>query len=226
MLKMLKIFLILFVLPCISLAAVNTKSDITVSKAKEKFHGDEDVPPSILETYHKEIKAVEKYLNSFSTFSGVFKQSNKEGMISYGKLYISKPGKIRCEYLNPTKLLLIINGEKVTFYDKEIDEISYASTEANALKILASEDIDFSNLNLVELEKEKHFINLSVKEFNKELKQNLIVTFKFFYPDITLKQITVHTENNEVDLIFDQIDYDRVISNKLFFFNKANKDSF
>lgn len=212
----------MFVLfPCFAIA-----NNVIVPKPKMKFHGDEQIPPSISELYAKEIKQVENYMNGFSTLSAVFKQASKTGMISYGKIYIAKPGKIRCEYLNPTKLLLIINNSRVTLYDKEIDEISYSSTEANALQILASENVDFAKLNLVELEKENHFISLSVKEYNKDLKQNIIVTFKFLYPEIALKQITIHTENEEMNIVLQQIEYNRTLPKKMFFFNKSIKDSF
>jgi outer membrane lipoprotein-sorting protein len=215
--------LFIFFIPYICQAKSNSnKGNITVS-SDAKYYGDDAVPDPLTKTYAKEIAEVEKYLNSYTTFTGLFKQANSSGKISYGKLLIAKPGKIRCEYFKPSPIVLIINDNKITFYDQELDEVSRASSETNALKLLALENISFNSLNLVELEKDKHFLSFSVKEYSKELKQNLIVTFKFFYPEVTLKQLSIFTEGNEIDMIFEQILYDQPLGNKLFYFHKESK---
>lgn len=223
MLKVIKLFIILLLVPSIVLAVKN-KSQVIVKSSQEKYFGDnENIPESINKTYIKEITAIENYLNSYTTLIGLFKQADKDGKISYGKLLLAKPGRIRCEYLKPTAVTLIINENRVTYYDEELDEVSRTSTESNALRFLAMENIKFSELNLVELEKDNHSLSLSLKEYNNELKQNLIVTLKFSYPVVTLKQLSIITEGNEVDMIFEQVLYDQPMSKKLFYFHKNSK---
>ncbi len=198
----------------------NKNRDIIVVEPEEKYYGDKDVNPSLNTTYAKEIAAVEKYLNSFYTYSANFKQSNRSGQISYGKIYISKPEKIRCEYSNPTPTLLIMNENKVTYYDEELDEISHANADINALKILSLERIKFSNLKLVEVEKEYGFISFTFIDYSKELKQQLAATLKFSYPAVELKKLTVLTEDNEVDMVFEKSIYNQNLSKQLFYFNR------
>ena len=140
---------------------------------QERYFGDDLVQPAISKVYAKEIWMIEKYLNSYQTLIANFKQSN--GRVSYGKLMIAKPEKIRCEYLDPSKLLLIIKNNQVTFYDYDLDEASYASMETSAFRILSADKIDFSALNMVEFEKSSHHLAVSVKEYNLELKQNLVI---------------------------------------------------
>ena len=209
--------------PAISFAA-KVKSQVIVEDLQEKYHGDADnIQDPIHKTYAKEIADVENYLDSYTTLTGLFKQADKDGKISYGKLLLAKPGRIRCEYFKPSAVTLIINDNRVTYYDEELDEVSRAATETNALKFLALEHVKFANLNLVELEKDKHYLSLSIKEYSKELKQNLIVTLKFLYPEVTLRQLSIITEGNEVDMVFEQVLYDQPMSKKLFYFHKNSK---
>lgn len=211
MLKLLSLFILL----CCSIAGAEGFKKLEL---QERYFGDDLVQPPISKVYAKEIWLIEKYLNSYQTLMANFKQSN--GKISYGKLMIAKPGRIRCEYLTPSKLLLIIKGAQVTFYDYDLDEASYASMETSAFRILSADNINFSELNMVEFEKSNQHLAVSVKEYNLELKQNLLVTFKFSYPEIALKQINVTTEENQMQMIFEQIIYNQPMSEKLFQFNR------
>jgi outer membrane lipoprotein-sorting protein len=222
MVKMLKAAIIILFFASLAVAESKSSNAIMVSAKDTKYFGDESAKPPLYKKYAKEIKSAEQYLNSFYTLSAQFKQSNKNDEISYGKLFISKPGKIRCEYSSPSPLLLIMNDQKITYYDKELDEISYTNTDINALKFLALNEIKFSELNLIEVIKEANFIALSVQEYSKELKQNLIVTFQFNYPSTQLRQLIITTEESEVNVIFDNLIYNKALGKQLFYFNRPS----
>jgi len=222
MAKQLRILALLILFPCLSLATKKAdNADMLISASEEKYFGDDDIKPSIYKIYAKELKEIEKYLNSFQTFSSTFKQSNKDNSINYGKLLISKPGKIRCEYFKPSPVLIIINGNRITYYDKELDELSYTSANVNALKFLALDNVNFSSLNIVEAEKNNNFISLYIQEDSQELKQTLFLKLTFSYPKISLKQLTIITEESEIDMAFEQITYNKTLGKKLFYFNRG-----
>jgi len=71
-----------------------------------------------------DIKKVEDYLNSVTTMQADFVQMASNGTSSEGKLYISKPSKIRMEYAPPADILIVGNGEEIIFHDKELDQIT------------------------------------------------------------------------------------------------------
>ena len=71
-----------------------------------------------------DIKKIENYLNSITTMEADFVQMASNGATSEGKLYISKPSKIRMEYAPPTDVLIVGNGDEVIFHDKELDQIT------------------------------------------------------------------------------------------------------
>jgi len=71
-----------------------------------------------------DLKKVEDYLNGFSTMESSFVQMASNGATSEGKLYISKPAKIRMEYAAPIDVLIVGNGDEIIFHDKELDQIT------------------------------------------------------------------------------------------------------
>ncbi|MEK6733853.1 MAG: outer membrane lipoprotein carrier protein LolA [Pseudomonadota bacterium] len=218
MLKALFYFFIFCYSTCCA-AKENKSQDIMVPMAQEKYHGDTE-HLTIEKKFKNELEELDNYMNSFSSMSAHFRQSNVRGEISYGVLYISKPGKIRCEYTSPSPILLIMNNNKVTYYDKELDEVSYASTDINALRFLAQDNVKFAKLKIREYERDKHFLNIKFEEYSSELKQNIIISVKFSYPGAQLKQIAVLTEDNEVYIILDKIAYNKHFGKELFYFNK------
>lgn len=218
------IFILFILFPLYSFAKKDiNKNNILVTHEEEKYYGDDNPPLSIKETYANEIKDIETYLNSFASLTARFKQSNTDGEISYGNIFISKPGKIRCEYINPSPILLIINDQKITYYDQKLDEVSYTTSDATALKILALDDLKLGKLDIIEIEKDSNSISLSIKEYNPDLKQYFIVSILFSYPRVELKQMKIVTEDNEVNAIFDKIYYNKILGKELFFFHRDRK---
>jgi outer membrane lipoprotein-sorting protein len=217
---MLNILLLLILLPFNVYAA---SKSIVLNPSQAKYYGDDQVPISVYKKYEKEIAEVENYFNSFKTLTAKFKQASKNGEISYGNLFISKPGAIRCQYITPSPILLIINKNKITYYDQALDELSYTNSDVNALNILALEQIKFNQLKLLVVDKDEHFISFMVKEYSLQLNQDLIVTLTLSYPNIVLKSVTVTTRESEMDVIFDQLVYNPKLSKQLFYFNRGVK---
>ncbi len=216
-------YLIIFVLflSCNSFAKeLDATSGAIISFPQEKYFGDDKVKPSIYSIYAQEISKIENYLNSFETFTASFKQSSRGGGIRYGKIFINKPGKIRCEYLAPSPMLLIMKENKIILYDYDLDEASYTSSDINSLKLLALQNLKFHDINLVEIEKDEHFIELTIKEYIDQSNQILLLTLKFSYPQIALKQITITTEESDIDLILDKITYNQTLGKQLFYLNR------
>jgi outer membrane lipoprotein-sorting protein len=60
---------------------------------------------------------VERYLNSIRTFKARFVQSNPNGSIAQGTLYVWRPGRMRFEYDPPSQLKIVADGYQVTMWD-------------------------------------------------------------------------------------------------------------
>src|SRR6478609_12203757 len=63
------------------------------------------------------VPEVETYINSIRTLQARFVQSNPNGSVVQGTLYLSKPGKMRFQYDPPSQLKIVADGRQVTMWD-------------------------------------------------------------------------------------------------------------
>lgn len=60
---------------------------------------------------------VEAYFNGIRTLQARFVQSNPNGNVVQGTLYIRRPGRMRFEYDAPSQLKIVADGTQVTMWD-------------------------------------------------------------------------------------------------------------
>jgi outer membrane lipoprotein-sorting protein len=63
------------------------------------------------------VAEVEQYFNSIRTLQARFIQSNPNGTIVQGNLYMRRPGRMRFEYDPPSQLKIVADGNQVTMWD-------------------------------------------------------------------------------------------------------------
>ena len=88
------------------------------------------------------INKIEDYLNRITTLSADFIQIDPEGNEANGKLYLSRPGKLRWQYELPTPTLIVVKNNLITYYDYELEQESHASAKNNLAAFLARPKIE------------------------------------------------------------------------------------
>ncbi|WP_375229661.1 LolA family protein [Roseobacter sp. S98] len=68
------------------------------------------------------LNAISNYLNGLKTAQGSFTQINDDGTLSTGKVFISRPGKMRFEYDPPEQALVIAEASAVVIIDKKSNQ--------------------------------------------------------------------------------------------------------
>jgi outer membrane lipoprotein-sorting protein len=63
------------------------------------------------------VPEIEKYFNSIRTLKARFIQTNPNGSIVQGTLYLRRPGRMRFEYDAPSQLKIVADGYQVTMWD-------------------------------------------------------------------------------------------------------------
>lgn len=91
----------------------------------------------------KAIADVEKHLSGLSTIVADFTQIAPDGSLTSGKFYLQRPGKMRWQYDPPTPILMLANGDFLTFYDYELDQRSDIPLEDTLAGFLARKSIAF-----------------------------------------------------------------------------------
>ena len=73
--------------------------------------------PGIARAQQGNTQEVEAYINSIRTLQARFVQSNPNGSVVQGTLYVSRPGKMRFQYDPPSQLKIVADGRQVTLWD-------------------------------------------------------------------------------------------------------------
>jgi outer membrane lipoprotein-sorting protein len=63
------------------------------------------------------VPQIEQYFNSIRSLKARFVQSNPNGSIVQGTLYVRRPGRMRFEYDAPSQLKIVADGRQVTMWD-------------------------------------------------------------------------------------------------------------
>ena len=76
----------------------------------------------LLSLDNERIKKIEDYLNKLNNITSNFIQTNSNGLKAEGKIFLSKPGKLRIEYKKKDTLLIVADGKWLHYFDIELNE--------------------------------------------------------------------------------------------------------
>ena len=80
---------------------------------------------------------VQRYLDSIETLRAAFQQQlvDERGAVleeSTGTVYLHKPGRFRWDYLEPYEQVIIANGTRLWFYDKDLEQVTVSDFDPAA----------------------------------------------------------------------------------------------
>jgi outer membrane lipoprotein-sorting protein len=167
--KRLIILNIIFWLACFGVAKNSYSIETTIQSHE-----------AIVDLYKSELDQIENYLNNIKNLSANFIQKSSEGAVFQGKFYLSRPGKMRIEYINQPPIVIVVNGAVLTYHDLELDEISNLSTNTTPASFLTRRNISFSakDVELTGITKKQGYITVSVMKKNRKEAGEFSLTFK------------------------------------------------
>lgn len=96
------------------------------------------------------LAALSDYLNGLTTVEADFTQINADGTIATGKIYISRPGRVRFEYAPPDRSLVIAGGQQVAIFDAKSNQPpEQYPLKRTPLNLILAEDIDLGRASMV-----------------------------------------------------------------------------
>jgi outer membrane lipoprotein carrier protein len=114
------------------------------------------VPASAAQPAASPAAEVEKNLSGLSSWTADFEQTIDDGhgnvlRSAAGRLYLQRPGKFRWDYVKPSEQVILADGKKIWFYDKDLAQAnvrdmdtSLASTPASLLSGSGSVSTQFN----------------------------------------------------------------------------------
>ena len=137
------------------------------------------------------IEKVNNYLSSMRVMSGNFVQVAPDGRRTQGEFYISKPGKVRFEYDDPSPIELIADGQSVVVRDRKLATQDVYPLSQTPLRFLLADHVDLmKDTNLVAVYADDVFVTVVVEEKNSLVGTSRLMIM-FPAKDMQLKQWTV-----------------------------------
>lgn len=104
---------------------------------------DETANMAVSEADRAGIARVESYLNGISSLKADFLQVSSTGEVARGTFYLRRPGRLRVEYEESVPVLIVADGHRLIYYDKELETVNMVPIEDTLAAFLARPEIDF-----------------------------------------------------------------------------------
>ncbi|MBL6928819.1 MAG: outer membrane lipoprotein carrier protein LolA [Rhodospirillales bacterium] len=142
-------------------------------------HAQDATPAKLSEADRAAVGRIEEYLNSVSTLESRFLQASSNGSYAEGKMYLSRPGKMRLQYDPPVPILIIVAKGNLIYVDKELQQVSYVDANDTPAGFLVREEISLfgDDLIITGLMREAQTLRLSLVRAKDPLEGALTLVF-------------------------------------------------
>ena len=92
-----------------------------------------------------DVARAEAVLNDMKTLTAKFVQVAPDGALSEGRMWLSRPGRMRFEYAPPTPILVVADGIFIVYHDLELGQVDRVPIDATPLSVLLAENVKLSD---------------------------------------------------------------------------------
>jgi len=172
------------------------------------------------------LSKIENYLNNMMTMEADFTQASSNGAIVDGKLYISKPKKLRMEYNEPLPVSIIGDGDYIIYIDKELDQVTHIDYKDIPASILFENNIDFNkkNIKINSIEKDAGTTRLSINYKDSAYAGDLTLVFQNTPFELKQWQV-IDAQNISTIVSLYNLNRDIKLDKSLFKYEKNKKKS-
>ena len=168
----------------------------------------------------QQLEKINTYFNSITNLTGKFVQVGPDGSKTQGDFYMSKPGKVRFEYDEPSPIELIADGDAVAVRDRKLATQDIYPLSQTPLRFLLSDKIDLlKDTNVINVFSDELFITVVIEEKSLVAGTNRLMIM-FGAKDHQLKQWTVtDPQGYDTTVAFSQLDSSKKPDPRLFKIN-------
>ena len=122
------------------------------------------------------VPELEQYINSIRTMKARFVQSNPNGSIVQGTLYVRRPGRMRFEYDKPSQLKIVADGYQVTMWDPATRDFGQWPIGWTAASFLVKDPLSLSgDLRVEKIERVNGLLEFTMFQTKKPQEGKVIV---------------------------------------------------
>ncbi len=142
-----------------------------------------------------DLDRVSDYLNELRTLKGKFFQLDDDGTESQGVFFLSRPGKLRFEYISPPEFpTLVASGKWVTLENHQLKTVNRYPLKATPLKILLKKNVNLSkDTDIIAIDRSPGMLSVTARERTGKAQGEL--TMIFAEPALELRHWVVRDSN-------------------------------
>ncbi len=145
-----------------------------------------------------DVARIEQYIDGISTLEAKFQQFDPQGGLSFGRIYLRRPGRLRVEYDPPVPIVVVADGTLISYYDSELDQLSQLPLRQSAAWFLLRSPMNLAE-DVTVTEVDRRPGALRIKMYQTDEPDAGQVEMIFQDNPIELKQWTVvDAQNREV----------------------------
>ena len=160
------------------------------------------------------IKKIFSYLENFSSLKSDFIQINNNGNILTGKIFLSRPGKIRIEY-NENPLVVISDGKKVATVNKKLKNVTFYSLNDIPVKMLLYKDFDLNKIKILNYREKDNNLFLNLTE-NKFAEQGFVEIIFEKNPFQMKKWTLISNDQSKTEILLNNLEFNSKIEKNKF----------
>ena len=160
-------------------------SDPAESAATDTVETEPVAPPPI--DRDQVISGINSYLNSIETMRARFVQVSPDGLFVEGLMSMSRPGRLRFDYDDPSPIRVISDGTTVAIEDTALETVDRAPLRSTPLWWLLKRDIDIAaDTDIIDISREFGFLYVTARDPSGDVEGQ--IQFVFAEPSYELRE--------------------------------------
>jgi len=164
------------------------------------------------------IERINAYLNEIKTLRADFLQVATNGEIASGKLYMSRPGKIRFEYKPPSPILILSDGTFLIYIDKHLEGMTHFFLSNSPISFLVKKSVRITDdTEIISFSQKANIIRIKLAKLNQI--DNGTITLNFTNQPFNLRKwVVADPQGVETTVILSNMEKNITLNPKLFEF--------
>ncbi len=163
-----------------------------------------------------ELQRIAAYLNGIRTMGARFQQTANNGGVSTGHVWVSRPGRMRFEYANPTPNILLADSANVYYWDRELNQTSKYELRSTPAWFFLRDPINFgSDVVVTQFQRNGAFVYVTVVETAQPDAGSLTLVFNE-NPIVLRQWIVVDQRGKTTNVTLSDLQFGMALDPKLF----------
>jgi outer membrane lipoprotein-sorting protein len=124
------------------------------------------------------LRSAAEGLESIGHLRADFTQRAPSGTVTTGKLYLSRPGRLRFEYDEPSPLLIVATGGLVYLHDRAMNNVESYPVGQTPMRFLLTKELDLDAAQVLKVAENEHGLMIVLAAKDKELRGTLSLLFE------------------------------------------------